>query len=826
MNFKLSKFVNLPFFISLAVYIAIVSLLPPLFQKYRLEPIRISNSQGRTIMYADLNSDNISETVIKNSYGGNNAFIYTDNAGYVMEQLNMKKKIPEHHLSAFEDFDDNGFSEHYFLTMSKDSIFLNAVEYPNLSTPFIKDRFITTIEKNIHGSYDFSAETKNISRDINQDGYKEILFNITAGFSYRPRAMYAYDVKNDSLYVYDADGIHFFPEYFFDFNDGKSEKLIFSSFATDNHRDREGVAHPDTAAWLLLCDKQLREAFEPIPIGKSGTHLQAAPIKKDNSDQFDLFVLQSQLRQKSSVTQAYLFSSDGSLSESKALPELKGKFFVLLKNPANYNHVAILDPQGTIHKYDNELNRVGKINQIPVSESTENLKPTIYYTDIDKNGDQETIISYNKVITVLDKRLKHPASLTLESKRATYFSTMTNSDNETHISFTSENNTHYLLRYKEDRLYPYRFLIYTAAFLGLYFFFVIIIQIRTRAIRAENKKLEALAAKRTKEIEKQKNQLDRLNQQLQISNEELQEKNIRLLENQQFKQMVTAMIVHDLKVPLNTINQSVSDSDSKTAIGKMLLLIDNIIDIYKLDEKKISLKKNVINIAAAFDKSMVHLKRVILQKNISVDLDIFNDLCVEADQHLFERIILNLLSNAVKYSPNNGRINILAEPQDADVLIAVSNSVEELSENAFQYLQNTFTSEKKESLGIAKSSGIGLQFCKLALEAHNKKLIITKPKESQITFSFRLPSAICASTGRQLAEIKKAPVIMLSEENRKFLQPYISKLQKLEPYQATEVNRILTKIPENRNDNIKKWLDQLRNAIFTINSEEYHELLK
>ena len=195
MNFKLSKFANLPFFITLATYITIVSLLPPLFQKYRLEPIRISNSQDKTIMYADLNSDNISETVIKDSYGGNNAFIYTDNAGYVLEQLNMKKTIHEYHLSAFEDFDDNGFSEHYFLTMSKDSIFLNAVEYPNLSTPFIKDRFITTIEKNIHGSYDFSAETKNISRDINQDGYKEILFNITAGFSYRPRAMYAYDVK-------------------------------------------------------------------------------------------------------------------------------------------------------------------------------------------------------------------------------------------------------------------------------------------------------------------------------------------------------------------------------------------------------------------------------------------------------------------------------------------------------------------------------------------------------------------------------------------------------------------------------------------------------
>ena len=401
------------------------------------------------------------------------------------------------------------------------------------------------------------------------------------------------------------------------------------------------MAHPDTAAWLLLCNKQLREAFKPIPIGKPGTHLQATPIKRDNSKRFDLFVLQSQLRQKSSVTQAYLFSSDGSLSESKALPELKGKFFVLLKNPANYNHVAILDPQGTIHKYDNELNRVGKINQIPVSESTENLKPTIYYADINKNGDEETIISYNNIITVLDKSLKHPASLTLESKRAAHFSTMTNADGESHISFTSENNTHYLLRYKEDRLYPYRFLIYTAAFLGLYFLFVIIIQIRTRAIRAENKRLEALAAKRTKEIEKQKNQLDRLNQQLQISNEELQEKNIRLLENHQFKQMVTAMIVHDLKVPLNTVNQSVSDSNSKTSIGKMLLLIDNIIDIYKLDEKKISLKKTVINIAASFDKSMVHLKRIILQKNISVDLDIFNDLCVEADQHLFERIILN-----------------------------------------------------------------------------------------------------------------------------------------------------------------------------------------
>jgi signal transduction histidine kinase len=816
MRLQLSKIVSSPFLISLAVYIAAAGLLPPIFQKYRLDLVLANHSPYKTILYSDLNSDGISETIIIDTYNGNNAFVYADDAGYVMEQTNIIRKIPKHNLSTFADYDNNGFREHYFFTISEDSIFLNAIEYPNFSTLILKDRLISTIDKNLYGAYDFSTSSKIKAWDINRDGYKEIFFNITAGYSYHPRAMYAYDMKNDSLYAYDADGIHLFQEYFFDFNDGKGKQLLFSSFATDNHRNRKGVAHPDTSAWLLVCNKELQEAFEPIPIGKPGTYIQAVPVRRDNSDRFDLFVLQSGTKQKYYDLRAYLYSSDGKLLKSKTLSDLDGKFPILLNNPDNYNYVNIIDSKGAIHKYDNDLNPVATTNRIPVSETTENLKPTVFFADINHNGDNEIIISHNNVITVLDKSLKHQASLTLENKRAQYIYVMTNRDNENHISFTSENEIHYLIHYKEDKLYPYRFLIYAAAFLALFFFFVIIVQTRTRAIRAENKKLEALAAERTREIEIKKNQLDELNRQLQDSNKKLQQKNIRLIENQQFKQMVTAMIVHDLKVPLNTINKSVSNQQSRKAIDKMLLLIDNIIDIYKLDEKKITLNPIVVNVSSLTQKLLIHVEPVIVQKNISVHIDCIPDLCMEGDQHLVERVLLNLLSNATKYTPNNGYIRISAGPENADIKLSVSNSTAGNSSDAF-------AQKKEESLGIANSSGIGLQFCKLALEAHDRTLLVKHSAKSEISISFSLPAAICSKSKNNYTE--KKVQVSLTDADKKFLKPHILKLQKLEPYEASEIDKIITEVSNTHNERIQEWLKRLQDAVYTINSEQYRKLL-
>lgn len=813
---SMKKIFNLTFLISLVVYIIAVMLLPPVFKKFRLEIEQSVLMERKKLKYADLDSDGTSEVIFEDQSNGNNALVYKQNDNYVLEQVNIERPFPADNLFKFADYDADGYKEHYFFTISRDSLYLNAIEFPNLSKFMIKDRFLTTIDENLYGDYDFTVSNIIPSRDINSDGYKELLFSISSGFSFKPRNVYAYDIRNDSLYSYNSGGIFFLPTYFFDFRDGNGEQLLFLSFATDNYRTQKHTTHPDTSAWLLLLNSNTKQAFEPVALGKPGTYVQTAPIQENKTDIYDIFVWQSELKDSKSKCKALIFSTKGELLRSKVFPDLKGSFFVLLPNQNEPNTVLLIDPKGDIYEINHELNATKKNKKLPYTPTAENNLPVVRYADINQNGENEIIVSRDNVLTVFDSSFRHPVSIELQDKKINHFSVAQNTKHEHLISFISEGGIHYLIRYRKDEFYPYRFLIFAVVFLGLYLFFVFIVYLRTRAIRAENKKLELLVAERTCEIEKQKLQVEELNDKLKSSNEKLSERNEQLINNRRYKQMVSTMIVHDLKVPLNTVSRSVSDPLAKNSIEQMLFLIENITDIYRLEEKKMLLNSTTVNISLAIQKLIQHVEPRLRQKNIYTEVSCLQDMCVECDRHLFERIVLNLLSNATKYTPNNGRVHIGFKVQGAGILIEISNTTTESS------VEN-FIPEEKESLGIAKSSGIGLEFCRLALQAHGSELFIRKTKSSEISFSFTLPSAICVSSGNTFQKNESHAV--LSDSEVEFLMPFIKKLRALEAYRISDVLKVLADIPKTDSNSINVWRNRMRNAVFAVNEQEYSDLL-
>ncbi len=224
------------------------------------------------------------------------------------------------------------------------------------------------------------------------------------------------------------------------------------------------------------------------------------------------------------------------------------------------------------------------------------------------------------------------------------------------------------------------------------------------------------------------------------------------LEN--FKELLTHMIVHDLKNPLNSvicISDLHRDDEEFRLINiagvQMLNMVSNILDIQKFESNSVKLTLTQNRINETIQSAITDVKPlldVVYENSITV-----NNLCTSTynatfDDDMIHRVLVNLFTNAIKYTPRGGKITIdcieTQEPENKEIKISVSDTgigiPKEWQEKIFdKYLQV----EAKKS-GIAHSTGLGLTFCKLVIEAHGCKIGVISEMEKGTTFWFTLKS--------------------------------------------------------------------------------------
>lgn len=198
---------------------------------------------------------------------------------------------------------------------------------------------------------------------------------------------------------------------------------------------------------------------------------------------------------------------------------------------------------------------------------------------------------------------------------------------------------------------------------------------------------------------------------------------------------LTNMIVHDLKNPLAGITGSArllldkvggpisgQQKDHLEEIlisgNKLLNLIMDLLQIKTIEDNKLSLN---ISSFAANDllSTLGWINSLALRKNININTRIQNDLNIKADFDMIARVLGNLLSNAIKHSSSGGTVSLKIEQQKKMTYFEVSDSGEGIPE---QYLSHIFEkffkiTDQKFSTGV--DTGLGLAFCKMAVEAHH-----------------------------------------------------------------------------------------------------------
>ncbi len=123
-----------------------------------------------------------------------------------------------------------------------------------------------------------------------------------------------------------------------------------------------------------------------------------------------------------------------------------------------------------------------------------------------------------------------------------------------------------------------------------------------------------------------------------------------------------------------------------------------------------------------------------------------------------------------------------------------------------------------------RSTGLGLTYCKLAIEAHKGLIGVNSEPDKDVEFWFTLPGLQDFTKINTNKLSKSDNTINLSNDDIAYLKEFAIKLSRLELFYISEINSCLLEI-EIKNDNIKKWVEELNNALGNMNDKKYKHLL-
>lgn len=235
----------------------------------------------------------------------------------------------------------------------------------------------------------------------------------------------------------------------------------------------------------------------------------------------------------------------------------------------------------------------------------------------------------------------------------------------------------------------------------------------------------------------------------------IKEQNLKILEADKVKNEFLANISHELRTPLNAIigfsevlangfygklNEKQADfvSDINMSGIHLLEMINEILDISKIEANAMTLHKSVFPVSQAVSEVVNVVKSLADKKSINIKKD-FSEISICADFQKIKQILYNLLSNAIKFSPEKSKIHITAQKKQNSFLIKVKDNgigidkkdQEKIFEK-FVQLENAYT--KKES-----STGLGLTITKQLVEMHGGTIEVQSASGKGATFVVSIP---------------------------------------------------------------------------------------
>jgi two-component system phosphate regulon sensor histidine kinase PhoR len=175
---------------------------------------------------------------------------------------------------------------------------------------------------------------------------------------------------------------------------------------------------------------------------------------------------------------------------------------------------------------------------------------------------------------------------------------------------------------------------------------------------------------------------------------------------------------------------------------ELVHMVNDLLDISRIESGKVEIKKEPLSLPAICEKIIDLFSEQFKSKNISFNSNIPDD-CQEifADRGQIERVFINLVGNAYKFTPQNGKIEIIASRTNKTIQINIKDTGFGIPEDAQDNLFQEFYRVDNKINQEVKGTGLGLALVKHIVEAHQGRIWVKSKVGEGSTFSFTLNAA-------------------------------------------------------------------------------------
>jgi signal transduction histidine kinase len=238
---------------------------------------------------------------------------------------------------------------------------------------------------------------------------------------------------------------------------------------------------------------------------------------------------------------------------------------------------------------------------------------------------------------------------------------------------------------------------------------------------------------------------------------EIEDKSRQIEAANRHKSEFLANMSHELRTPLNAIigfsevlqerlfgelneKQAEYTDDILTSGRHLLSLINEILDLSKVEAGRMELEVATFDLPLAIDNARTFVRERATRHGINLDVNVDERLGdFVGDERKIKQILLNLLSNAVKFTPEGGRIGISARQTDGSVEISVSDTGIGIAPQDQPKIFEEFRQVGSDYAHKSEGTGLGLTLAKKFVELHGGRIWLESEVGKGSTFTFTLP---------------------------------------------------------------------------------------
>lgn len=255
----------------------------------------------------------------------------------------------------------------------------------------------------------------------------------------------------------------------------------------------------------------------------------------------------------------------------------------------------------------------------------------------------------------------------------------------------------------------------------------------------------------------------RLASDLDAKKQEVEQQNQDLRRLDTVKSRFLGMVAHDLRNPIASIQMAAElladpeaflDSGERQAFlsdinrqaGYMVDLIDDLLDVTKIEAGRLDLRKEMIDLDEFLGDAVRRHANLAVRKGITVTLASRHEGTVEADRKRLRQVLDNLISNAVKFSPTGSAVEVGGRHEQGSWIVEVTDHGPGLTDADRQAVFEYFTTLSAQPTGGENSTGLGMAITRRVVEAHGGEVGVDSRIGVGSTFWFSIPDEVIRST--------------------------------------------------------------------------------